>query len=176
MNRDQRSHVIELLQRHFYTLRGLRVTVFGLAFKPGTDDMRDSPALDLVQRLVADGCFVSADDPGIPNLPEHPEVKVFGDPYSAVRGVEAVIIATEWPLYGQLDLPRLSKSGAWGAFARRPQYCRPSDGLGRGVPLSGHRTRAPVTRRPTTGEVAGRALRTSVSPLSRTYVAGVLRF
>ena len=108
VNRDQRSHVIELLQRHFYTLRGLRVTVFGLAFKPGTDDMRDSPALDLVQRLVAHGCFVSAHDPGIPNLPEHPEVKVFGDPYSAVRGVEAVIIATEWPLYGQLDLPRLS--------------------------------------------------------------------
>lgn len=109
VNHDQRSHVIELLQRHFYTLRGLRVTVLGLAFKPGTDDMRDSPALDVVQRLVGHGCFVSAHDPGISNLPEHPEVKVFGDPYSAVRGAEAVIIATEWPLYGKLDLSRLSR-------------------------------------------------------------------
>jgi UDPglucose 6-dehydrogenase len=109
VNQDQRSHVIELLQRHFYTLRGLRVTVLGLAFKPGTDDMRDSPALDVVQRLVGQGCFVSAHDPGISNLPEHPEVKVFGDPYSAVRGVEAVIIATEWPLYGRLNLSRLSR-------------------------------------------------------------------
>ena len=109
VNQDQRSHVIELLQRHFYTLRGLRVTVLGLAFKPGTDDMRDSPALDVVQRLVGHGCFVSAHDPGISSLPEHPEVKVFGDPYSAVRGVEAVIIATEWPLYGRLNLSRLSR-------------------------------------------------------------------
>ncbi|MFZ0251334.1 MAG: UDP-glucose/GDP-mannose dehydrogenase family protein [Acidimicrobiales bacterium] len=108
VNHDQRSHVIELLQRHFHTLRGLRVTVLGLAFKPGTDDMRDSPAVDVVERLIGHGCFVSAHDPSISNLPEHPEVKVFSDPYAAVQRAEAVIIATDWPLYGQLDLPRLA--------------------------------------------------------------------
>ena len=108
VNQDQRSHVIELLQRHFHTLSGLRVTVLGLAFKPGTDDLRDSPALEVVQRLVAQGCFVSAHDPAITNLPEHPVVNVCDDPYNAVRGVDAVIIATDWPLYAQLDLTVLS--------------------------------------------------------------------
>lgn len=109
VNQDQRNHVIELLQRHFHTLRGLKVTVLGLAFKPGTDDMRDSPAVDVVERLIGHGCFVNAHDPNIPNLHEHPEVKVFSDPYAAVRRAEAIVIATEWPLYGQLNLSRLAR-------------------------------------------------------------------
>ena len=107
VNQDQRSHVIELLLRHFHTLRGLRVAVLGIAFKAGTDDLRDSPALDVIQRLVRHGCFVSAHDPAINALPHHPEVRINGDPYDTALGADAVIIATEWPQFAALDLERL---------------------------------------------------------------------
>jgi UDPglucose 6-dehydrogenase len=115
VNNDQRDHVIDLLLQHFRTLRGVRVTVLGITFKPGTDDLRDSPALDVIRRLVARNCFVSAHDPAITALTDHPEVRIYDDPYLAAHGADAVVIATEWPQFAGLDLPRLN-SGAPGAL------------------------------------------------------------
>ncbi len=108
VNHDQRGHVIDLLLRHFHTLRGVRVAVLGITFKPGTDDLRDSPALDVICRLVDRGCFISAHDPAVTALPDHPEVRIYDDPYNAAHGADAVVIATEWPQFAQLDLHRLN--------------------------------------------------------------------
>jgi UDPglucose 6-dehydrogenase len=86
-------------------LAGRRIAVLGLAFKAGTDDVRDSPAVALVARLIAAGADVRAHDPQaaanarrvIPDLTTAPTVE------DAIDGADAVVIATEWPLYRDLD-------------------------------------------------------------------------
>jgi len=95
---------VELLLRHLRTLRGARVALLGLAFKGGTDDIRDSPAVDLGRRLQARGCFVTAFDPMVHAVAG---LRVAADAYEAARGADAVIIATDWTEFRSLDLARL---------------------------------------------------------------------
>ena len=84
---------------------GSRVAVFGLAFKPGTDDTRQAPALDVIRVLQRDGAHVSATDPvaltGVASSLSGVDLTI--DPYECVRGADVVILATEWPEYRQLD-------------------------------------------------------------------------
>jgi UDPglucose 6-dehydrogenase len=87
-------------------LSGLRVAVLGLAFKPGTDDMREAPSLDVIRGLVGLGAEVTAHDPqaigkAAPLLP--PDVRLTHDPYECLDGADAAAIVTEWPEYLQLD-------------------------------------------------------------------------
>src|SRR5580698_7895299 len=63
VNESQRKYVVDLLLRHLKTLRGAKVCILGLSFKPHTDDLRDSPALDVATRLIGKGAFVAAYDP-----------------------------------------------------------------------------------------------------------------
>jgi UDPglucose 6-dehydrogenase len=74
-------------------LAGKRIAVWGLTFKPGTDDVRESRSVELVDRLRAAGAEVAAHDPAA--LP--------GDPAAAVRGADALVVATPWPEYGRVD-------------------------------------------------------------------------
>ncbi|MGH9075961.1 MAG: UDP-glucose dehydrogenase family protein [Acidimicrobiales bacterium] len=108
VNGAQRHLVVESLRLHLKTLRGTRVAILGLAFKPGTDDLRDSPALDLARRLVAAGVFVTAYDPVVPVLPGLAEVAMASDARSAARHADAVVVATEWPEFESLDLVALA--------------------------------------------------------------------
>ncbi|HXK90328.1 MAG TPA: UDP binding domain-containing protein [Thermosynergistes sp.] len=84
----------------------------GLAFKPGTDDLRDAPALDIIRELLAEGAEVSACDPvalrnarkafeGVANI------SFCEDPYEAALGADAVVLATEWPQWANIDFGRL---------------------------------------------------------------------
>lgn len=107
VNQDQRHLVVEQLLRHLKTLRGARVALLGLAFKPGTDDLRDSPAVDVARRLLSRGCFVTAHDPVVHELPQLPGVRMASDPYRAAWGSDAVVLATDWPQFLGLDLVRL---------------------------------------------------------------------
>jgi len=107
VNDDQRRLVVDELLRHLKTLRGARVCVLGLAFKSGTDDLRDSPGLDIARRLVQRGAFVSAYDPMVNVVEDEPEIRTFGDPLSAARGVDAVVITTDWPEFLTIDLAQL---------------------------------------------------------------------
>ena len=81
------------------------MTVLGLAFKPESDDVRDSPALDVAVRLNGLGAHVVATDPAaIPNsLRLHPQLGFATDTSDALRGADAVVLVTEWPVYRQLD-------------------------------------------------------------------------
>lgn len=86
---------------------GKSIAVFGLTFKPETDDMRDSPSLAILPKLIENGCQVNAHDPqGIHEakllLPA--EVNYFDDIYAAMDGVNAVVIMTEWNMYRNLDM------------------------------------------------------------------------
>jgi len=89
-------------------VRGKTVSILGLTFKPNTDDMRDSPALDIVPALLDMGAAVHAYDPeGHEARALLPDI-VFGDgPYEAVSGADAVVILTEWDQFRALDLSRL---------------------------------------------------------------------
>lgn len=108
VNRAQRGLVIEKLQQHLHTLMGRRVALFGLAFKPGTDDLRDAPAVELAERLVAAGAVVRAHDPIVTSVPDVPEVEVCATPYEAAERADAVVLVTEWDEYQTVDPVRLA--------------------------------------------------------------------
>ncbi len=90
--------------------RGKKVAVLGLTFKPNTDDMRDAPALSIIQALKDAGASVTATDPeGMEAAAAMlPGVTMVADPYAAAEGADAVVLVTEWDAYRALDLDRLA--------------------------------------------------------------------
>jgi nucleotide sugar dehydrogenase len=108
VNRSQRHLIVEKLQAELKTLRGRRVTLLGLSFKPGTDDLRDAPAIDIASRLVQLGATVSAFDPVVKTFDEVPEVWIKDDVYAAVDRADAVVLITEWPEFKDVDYERVA--------------------------------------------------------------------
>jgi UDPglucose 6-dehydrogenase len=106
VNARQRVEAIRKLSSLLGDLRGKRITVLGLAFKPGTDDIRESPALDIIKYLADEGALIRATDPmaiekARPLLPAN--IEMLTDPYQALAGAEAVLLTTEWPVFINLD-------------------------------------------------------------------------
>lgn len=90
-------------------LRGARVGVWGLTFKANTDDRRDSPAVEIVRRLVEAGAEVRAYDPTVDGeLPEVPGCTVTEDPYAACEGASVVAVLTEWDEFKWVDLDKVA--------------------------------------------------------------------
>ncbi len=90
------------------------IAVLGITFKAGTDDLRQSPAVDIVRRLIGHGARVKVTDPeGIDNARSTlPAAEYFEDPYDAIAGADVVVIATEWPEFAKLDLARIAEVAA----------------------------------------------------------------
>ncbi|MFA5951280.1 MAG: UDP-glucose/GDP-mannose dehydrogenase family protein [Hyphomicrobium sp.] len=90
-------------------VRGTKIAVLGLTFKPNTDDMRDAPALSIIQGLQDGGAIISAYDPeGMEAAKGMLTNVTFGtDPYSIAEGADALVIVTEWDAFRALDFPRL---------------------------------------------------------------------
>lgn len=107
VNDAQRQLVVDELLRELRTLRGARVCVLGLAFKAGTGDLRDSPGLDVAERLVRRGAFVTAYDPIVSQLADGGEVRLAKDPYEAAAGADAVVLTTDAAEFAEIDLVRL---------------------------------------------------------------------
>ena len=103
VNYDQRRLVVRKLQHHLRPLRGRRVALLGLAFKPNTDDTRDAPAVDIARMLADRGVIVTAYDPMVKEVPSLPDLKAAADPYVAVERADAVVLVTEWPEFSELD-------------------------------------------------------------------------
>ena len=99
------ERVIEKLEGALGALEGRHVAVLGLAFKAGTDDVRDSPALAVIAQLAERGARVSAFDPLA--APVDPWVERHADPYTAVEGADAAVVLTAWPELGEIDPPRV---------------------------------------------------------------------
>jgi nucleotide sugar dehydrogenase len=108
VNARQRCVVVEKLQRHVKNLRGARIGLLGLAFKPGTDDLRDAPALDIAERLLLAGSVVTAHDPVVTALPDHGGVRIVDDPLAVADRADAVVLVTDWPEYRWLDLAEVA--------------------------------------------------------------------
>jgi len=89
-------------------VRGKKVAVFGLTFKPNTDDMRDSPSIAIVQALKDAGAIVSGYDPeGMGNARQMMEIEFASSPYEAARDAHVAVLVTEWNAFRALDLERL---------------------------------------------------------------------
>jgi len=106
INEEQPRQVLSLLAKHFPTLRGVRIAVLGLAFKPGTDDMRESPAIPILRHLLDEGADLRAYDPAA----RHEAQKLFGTGHirfcdgleDTITDVEAVLVLTRWDAFRRL--------------------------------------------------------------------------
>ena len=106
----QRIHqFVGRVKKELWVLRGKKIGVWGLAFKPNTDDIRFAPSLAIIRRLLAEGAEVAAYDPqaaGKTKL-ELPEVRYCDSPYDAANGAEALLILTEWDEFSRADWDRV---------------------------------------------------------------------
>ncbi len=112
INEEQRHRFLRKVRTVLWTLRGKRLGVLGLAFKGGTDDIRESPALLLVQELLREQCQVCAYDPAAMERAKEvlkSGVEFANDAYQAATGADALLILTEWEEFACLDLDRLRK-------------------------------------------------------------------
>jgi len=110
INEDQRRRFLRKVRSVLWTFRGKRLGVLGLAFKGGTDDIRESPALLLVQELLREGCHICAYDPAAMERAKEvlkSGVEFAADAYEAAEGADALLILTEWEEFASLDLERL---------------------------------------------------------------------
>jgi nucleotide sugar dehydrogenase len=111
INTAQRESAVRKLQRELHMLKGRRIALLGLTFKPGTDDLRDAPALDIARRLLAVGAVVSAFDPVVKSLPdEFAAIRLTRDVYEAADRVDAVVVTTEWPEFRAIDPDSLRRA------------------------------------------------------------------
>ncbi len=112
INEEQRRRFLQKVRSALWTLRGKRLAVLGLAFKGGTDDIRESPAILLVETLLQEGCQIAAYDPAAQQRAQEilkSNVEFASDAYEAARGADALLILTEWEEFATLDLNRLYK-------------------------------------------------------------------
>ncbi len=112
INQTQRLRVVEKLEALFGDLRGKEIGVLGLAFKADTDDMRESPAADIIGCLVQKGAIVRAYDPEAMIQAKRllpAAVTLCENPYQVVENADALVLATEWNEFKQLDFRKVSK-------------------------------------------------------------------
>ncbi|HTZ81876.1 MAG TPA: UDP-glucose/GDP-mannose dehydrogenase family protein [Candidatus Acidoferrales bacterium] len=110
INEDQRQRFLRKVHTALWTLRGKNLAVLGLAFKGGTDDIRESPALFLVQALLLEGSKIRAYDPAAMDRAREilgPRIEFASSPYEAARDADALLILTEWEEFANLDLEHL---------------------------------------------------------------------
>jgi len=113
INADQKERFIKRIREALWVLRDKRIAVWGLTFKPDTDDVRCSVPIDLVNDLLKEGAVITAYDPkGAEKAREYnliPGAKIVDSPLEAVEGAEALILATEWKEFASVDLAEVKK-------------------------------------------------------------------
>src|SRR5215203_5668297 len=110
VNERQRRSVIHKLQRELHSLKGRRVALLGLSFKPNTDDLRGAPSLAVASALTALGARVVGYDPvaGKAAARLAPDIQAVFDPYEALRGTHAAVVVTEWEEVRGLDPKKIA--------------------------------------------------------------------
>jgi UDPglucose 6-dehydrogenase len=117
INDEAVEAVVRKVEDSLWNLEDKRVALLGLAFKPGTNDTRFSPALSLARRLIQKNCHVVGYDPQVPDATsEVPGLEQADDLYAAAEGAECVVLCTEWPEFRAIDLLRLRNVMAYPIF------------------------------------------------------------
>jgi UDPglucose 6-dehydrogenase len=111
INRNQRRRVILKIRKTLGKLDDKVIGILGLSFKPDTDDIRESPALDLIHQFEIEGAIIKAYDPqAMPNAKmKLKKVKLCSDPYEVAKGADALILATKWNEFKQIDFTKIRK-------------------------------------------------------------------
>ena len=117
------EHIIELNQKHLDRTAqkvmqiapsnngDIKIAAWGLTFKAGTDDLRYSPAIEVLQRLENEGYKINAFDPMVKeSIPSLPLTQVRDDPYACVKSADALVVLTEWVDFVELDMETVAES------------------------------------------------------------------
>lgn len=115
INSQQKKAFFRKIRSALWTLRGKNLAVLGLAFKGGTDDIRESPAIEIVQMLLKESCCVTLYDPAAMErtkaiLQPGPQVRYANDMYEAAQGAHATLILSDWQEFAAIDLDRLRQA------------------------------------------------------------------
>ena len=113
VNEHQKLHIVDKIKSYYdHQLQGKQIALWGLAFKPNTDDIREAPALAIIESLLAAGASVTAYDPeAMPNVKNQigDRIKYASNQYEALEGAHALIIATEWSEFRTPDFERIDQ-------------------------------------------------------------------
>jgi UDPglucose 6-dehydrogenase len=110
VNRSQKTKIAVQMKKHFGSLKGKTIGVWGLAFKPRTDDMREAPSIPLIETLVSAGASVQAFDPEAMRIAKGmfgSRITYASNSYDAVKGADALAIVTEWNEFRRPDFARM---------------------------------------------------------------------
>src|SRR5262249_34702684 len=111
INASQRKLFLRKVRNALWNLKGKTLGVLGLSFKDGTDDIRESPAIEIIQALLRDGCRIAAYDPAaMPRargILSEPQVRFATDAYDVAHNSNALLILTDWREFTRLDLGRI---------------------------------------------------------------------
>ncbi|ASA26031.1 UDP-glucose dehydrogenase family protein [Paenibacillus donghaensis] len=114
VNKGQRFMILSKLHESLGNLRGAVIGIWGLAFKPNTDDVREAPAREIVEALVAEGAIVKLYDPiaadNFRQQYDHPQLRWCTKPQEAAEGSDAVCLLTDWSEFKELNLHQLAQS------------------------------------------------------------------
>lgn len=118
INQGRAALAVQKLRDHLWIIKGKQIGVWGLSYKPDTDDIREAPAIRIIRLLQQEGAEVRAYDPkATENARAELQGVVFcGDPYEAAEGAEALVLATEWEEFKDLDLSRVKARMKWPLF------------------------------------------------------------
>lgn len=112
INREQREHLLRKLRQELWVLQDKTIAVLGLAFKPGTDDVRESPSLYFIPQLIEQRAKLRLWDPVAREKFDEilPDLQYFDDPIECAQDADAVLILTDWPEVKGMDLAKLKES------------------------------------------------------------------
>jgi UDPglucose 6-dehydrogenase len=109
INKQRIDRLLEKIKKALWVMKEKQIGVLGIAFKPNTDDIRLAPAIEVIRRLLAEGCVVRATDPEAMERARavFPNLNLLVDPYEVARGADALLVLTEWEQFRRLDWKRI---------------------------------------------------------------------
>ena len=115
INVAQKRRFLAKVRSALWTLRGKKLGVLGLAFKGETDDIRESPAIEMIRMLLAEGCSIAAYDPAAKErsaevMPEGKKLSYVDSAYEAAKDADALLVLTDWAEFVTLDLDKIHQT------------------------------------------------------------------
>ncbi|MFN0117060.1 MAG: UDP-glucose dehydrogenase family protein [Elusimicrobiota bacterium] len=109
INSDQRLQIVKKIEEKLWNVKDKNIGILGLSFKPDTDDLRNAPALDIIQALLSKGAKIKAFDPIVNNKVKKiiPQVEYMDDIYSVAKHAHALVILTEWNVFRKMNLKKV---------------------------------------------------------------------
>jgi len=111
INDEQKKGIVRKIRESLWNLRGKKVGILGLSFKPNTDDIRYAPSIDIISELIKEGVSIKAYDPKAMEKMKRifPDITYCKNPYEVCNESDALVIITEWDEFGNLDIKKIKK-------------------------------------------------------------------